>query len=92
MTHKVFLAAAASVAFFVSAGVSSAFPVMPNLAMQKSAVRSVTFWGQAFPYGYNWSLARACTRYETVETSRGPVTRRVWVCGGRYKGAVSYRN
>ena len=42
------------------------------------------FWGEAFPYGYNWSRVRACTRYEPVETERGVRMEKVWVCGGRW--------
>jgi hypothetical protein len=41
------------------------------------------FWGEAFPYGYRWSLVRACTRYEPVDTARGVVMEKVWVCGDR---------
>lgn len=91
MTHKVFLAATAAIALFVSAGAGVAFPVAPMQAAPTTAVTKVTFWGESFPYGYRWSLARACTRYETVETSRGPVMQRVWVCGQRRGGMVSYK-
>jgi hypothetical protein len=38
------------------------------------------FWGNTFPYGYRWSLVRACERRELVETPRGPRWQRVWVC------------
>jgi hypothetical protein len=38
------------------------------------------FWGNTFPYGYRWSLVRACERRELVATSRGPRWQRVWVC------------
>jgi hypothetical protein len=80
MTHKVFLAAAAAVAFFVSAEAGVAFPVAPISTARSIGVTKVTFWARPFPYGYAWSLARACTRHVPVETSRGLVTQRVWVC------------
>lgn len=88
MAHKGFLAAAAAVALFVSSGVGGAFPMVP---MQVTPTTKVTFWGDSFPHGYRWSLARACTRYETFETSRGPVMQRIWVCGHRREAVVSYR-
>jgi hypothetical protein len=91
MTHKVYLAATAAIALFASAGASVASPIIPMQAAPAAAVTKVTFWAKSFPYRYNWSLARACTRYETVETSRGPVTERVWVCGHRRGRVVSYR-
>jgi hypothetical protein len=91
MTHKVFLAATAAVTLFVSAGAGVAFPVAPMQAAPMAAVTKVTFWGKSFPYRYRWSLARACTRYETVETSKGPVMERVWVCGQRRGRVVSYK-
>lgn len=91
MTHKVFLAATAVITLFVSAGAGAAFPVAPMQAASTTAVTKVTFWGEPFPYGYRWRVARGCTRYETVETSRGPVMERVWVCGHRRGRLVSYR-
>lgn len=41
------------------------------------------FWGKPFPYGYRWSVVKACTRYEPVETARGVRMEKVWVCGAR---------
>lgn len=41
------------------------------------------FWGEPFPYGYRWSVARACTRYEPVDTAHGVRMKKVWVCGYR---------
>jgi hypothetical protein len=38
------------------------------------------FWGHPYPFGYAWSLDRACTRFEPVETPHGTRTERVWVC------------
>jgi hypothetical protein len=49
----------------------------------QSNLQQVSFWGRPFPYGYNWSLVRACTRYEPVETAHGTRTQRVWVCRER---------
>jgi hypothetical protein len=45
----------------------------------------VTFWGEAFPYGYDWSIERACTRYEPFETPHGTEVRRVWVCNDKLR-------
>lgn len=91
MTHKLFLAATAAIALFASSNAGVALPVAPLQAAPTIAVTKVTFWAKPFPYGYRWSYARACTRYETVETSRGPVMQRVWVCGQRREAVVSYR-
>ena len=41
------------------------------------------FSGEAYPYGYRWSLVRACTRYEPVETEHGTRMEKVWVCADR---------
>ncbi len=101
MTHKAILAAVAAVGLLAFSGASNAFPVAPIQAdtaagLQHPNVQQVTFWGRAFPYGYTWSVTRACTRYVPVETARGTVMRRVWVCGryGHYRNGavVSYRN
>jgi hypothetical protein len=91
MIQKVLLAATAAIALFVSTGAGVAFPVAPMQVGPTTAVTKVTFWGEPFPYGYRWRVARGCTRYETVETSRGPVMQRVWVCGPRRGRVVSYR-
>jgi hypothetical protein len=91
MTHKLVLVAAAAMALVASVGAGVAFPVAPMQAAPTAAVTKVTFWGKSFPYRYRWSLARACTRYETVETSKGPVMERVWVCGQRRGRVVSYK-
>lgn len=94
MTHKVFLAATAATFLFVSAGSGVAFPVAPMRTAEPTGVSKISFWGKPFPYRYRWSLARACTRHEPVETSRGPVMKRVWVCvqrPGRRETVVSYR-
>ncbi len=91
MMYKVFLATTAAIVLFVSAGAGQAFPIAPLETARPADVTKVTFWGQAFPYGYRWSAARACMRYETIETSRGRVTQRVWVCGRHREAVVSYR-
>ena len=93
MTRKVFLAAVIAVTLGASTQLASAFPAARLNAVSQPGIEKITFWGRAFPYQYNWSLVRACTRYETVETSRGPVMKRVWVCNaGRGGAVVSYRN
>jgi len=91
MAQKMLLAATAAIALFISAGAGVAFPAAPMQTVQPTSITKVTFWARSFPYGYRWSLARACTRYESVETSRGPVIQRVWVCGHRRDTVVSYR-
>lgn len=47
------------------------------------------FWGENFPYGYRWSIVRACERHEQVDTPRGPRWERVWVC--RIPRHLAYR-
>lgn len=101
MTHKVILAAVAAVGLLAFSDAGNAFPVASmqaasSASVQRANVQQVTFWGRAFPYRYTWSVTRACTRYVPVETARGTVMRRVWVCGryGHYRNGavVSYRN
>ena len=58
---------------------ASAMPVSKNVASGGTAF-GVTFWGEPFPYGYSWSVVRACARYLTVGGPRGPRVERVWVC------------
>jgi len=90
MLNKVLVAATAAFALSVSAGAGIAFPAIPMQGGQSSSnVQQVTFWAKPFPHRYNWSLARACTRYEPVETARGTVMQRVWVCEDRRR--YSYR-
>jgi hypothetical protein len=91
MKHKVILAAVAAVSLLAFASAGHAFPIAPMQAAQSSDIQQVTVWGKPFPYGYTWRLARACTRYVPVETSRGTVMRRAWVCRGRGRAVVSYR-
>lgn len=94
MTRNAVLTAVSAVMLAASVQVASAFPAASLTQVAKPPVEKVTFWGRPFPYHYNWSLVRACTRYETVETARGPVTKRVWVCDvhQRTGAVVSYRN
>ncbi len=94
MTRNAVLTAVTAVTLAASVQVASAFPAASLAQVSQPAVEKVTFWGRPFPYYYNWSLVRACTRYETVVTSRGPVTKRVWVCDVHQRGGavVSYRN
>lgn len=94
MTHKALLTATIAVFVGTSVQFASAFPAAQWSTLSQPAVEKVTFWGRSFPYHYSWSLAEACTRYETVETPRGPVTKRVWVCSvnGPRDAVVSYRN
>lgn len=94
MSRKVLLAITVAATLGASSQFASAFPAAPLQSLAQPRVEKVTFWGRAFPYRYNWSLVRACTRYETVETSRGPVMKRVWVCTVNPRGevVVSYRN
>ena len=86
MMYKNVLAAATVLGLFSSSGSSMAFTVDQLRAVPQSfAVQQVTFWGHPFPYGYNWSLARACTRYVPVETAHGTRLQRVWVCRQRWR-------
>lgn len=94
MIRNALLATVTAVTLGASVQFAFAFPAAPLTSVSQPAVEKVTFWGRPFPYYYNWSLVRACTRYETVETAKGPVTKRVWVCdvGQRGGPVVSYRN
>lgn len=81
MKHKLLLGVTASLVLSASTGSGFAFPSAPIYAPQRLAtVQRVTFWGDAFPFGYDWSIVRACTRYEQVETANGTEMKRVWVC------------
>ena len=83
MMHKVVLAITVAAMLCGSTVSGTAFTVAPLVAAPSlSDVHSVTFWGQPFPYGYNWSRERACTRHLPVETPQGHTSwQRVWVCG-----------
>jgi hypothetical protein len=83
MAHKVLPAALAAIALYVSAGSCVAFPANPIRSAENSSVQQVTFWARPFPYRYNWSFVRACTRYELLEGARGPRMHRIWVCDAR---------
>lgn len=75
----------------LSPNVALAFPISSPAALHDGLVRKVTFWGHPFPYGYTWSLARACTRYIPVETAHGVRSERVWVCRQRFRGRVALK-
>lgn len=92
MTHKVILLPALAAGLLAFAPPAPAAPLAPIKTTPASVLQEVTFWGEPFPYGYNWDRTRACTQYETVDTGRGLVTRRVWVCGQEKPPVVSYRN
>lgn len=84
MRIKGFLTAVAFVLVSVSASQSMTLRVRPVVPAEAiSGLEQVTFLGRAFPYRYNWSRIRACTRFEPVETSRGMRMQRIWVCAGR---------
>jgi hypothetical protein len=87
--QKVMLAAAVATMVLSGASASQAFPGVPidTVKVGSSAIQRVTFWGHPFPYGYNWSLVRACTRYVPVETAHGTRPQRVWVCAARKRGS-----
>jgi hypothetical protein len=81
MIRKGLSVAVVFVALTASSGSALALTSAPLHAVPLSAgVHQVTFWARPFPYFYNWSLVRACTRYEPVETARGTRLQRVWVC------------
>jgi len=81
------------IAFFLSAFLVSGFGLQAASAADLSVYRyggngvgtfhSLGFWGEPFPYGYRWSVVRACTRYEPIDTAHGVRMEKVWVCGGR---------
>jgi hypothetical protein len=82
MKHKLLSAATVLLALGASVGSGAAFPSTPiHVSQALASIQRVTFWGDAFPYGYSWSVVRACTRYEPVETAQGTQMQRVWVCG-----------
>jgi ABC-type glycerol-3-phosphate transport system substrate-binding protein len=79
--QRLVLAAITALAMAAAAGPGSAMPAASLQALKAdSSVQRVTFWARPFPHGYRWSLVRACTRYETIETPRGPRLHRIWVC------------
>jgi hypothetical protein len=85
--QRLVLAAITALTIAAAAGPSLAMPAAPLHGLgADSSVQRVTFWGRPFPYGYRWSLVRACTRYETVETPHGPRLHRIWVCAGPKRG------
>jgi len=86
MKHKRLLSIAAVFAFFAASGSVWAFTMDQLQFVRRSGpVQQVTFWGRPFPYGYNWSLVRACTRYLPVETAQGTRLQRVWVCRAKWR-------
>lgn len=92
MTQKVLVLTTLAVGLLATAGPALAAPLAPVQLKPAGLVQTVTFWGETFPYGYNWDQKRACTHYETVDTGRGLVTQAVWVCGPEKRPVVSYRN
>ena len=99
MSSKVVGGLAAAAILFL-AGSSAAYSA--DMSVSRSKVYSSSrglgtrhelgFWGNPFPYGYRWSIVRACERHEMVETPRGPRWHRVWGCriprrlANRYEG------
>jgi hypothetical protein len=84
--QRLVLGATAALIMAAATGPSLALPAAPLHAVKADPViQQVAFWGRPFPYRYNWSLVRACTRYETIETPRGPRLHRIWVCAGRHR-------
>lgn len=92
MTQKVVVLTTLALGLLAFATPALAAPVAPVKSGSAGLVQAVTFWGETFPYGYNWNQKRACTHYETVDTGRGVVTQAVWVCGPEKRPVVSYRN
>jgi hypothetical protein len=53
-----------------------------------SMATAISFWGRPYPYGYaGWG---PCVRYERIETERGIMSRRVWICSrsGAYRRPI----
>jgi hypothetical protein len=86
MMHKALLVVAASIVLCALAKPGHAFPAASIHASQgRQNLQQISFWGEAFPYGYNWSVVRACTGYEPVETTQGTRMQRVWVCAEKWR-------
>lgn len=74
------IAALTAMFFMLSSGSGMAFMAASPQLLPSSKASLISFRGETFPYRYNWSIRRACTRYEPVETARGTILRRTWVC------------
>ncbi len=60
----------------------------PMTALIGPPVKFVSFWGKPFPFGYAYFPGQ-CYLHVRVETRKGWVWRRVWICtelGGRGYG------
>lgn len=62
-------------------GAANAMPIAPAAmtALDGPPVKSVSFWGQPFPYGYAYYRGQ-CYSYVPVETPTGYVWKRVFIC------------
>lgn len=81
MMPKIAVAISLAAILSTSSISATAAPAAALFVQAPSQTQKVTFWGRPFPYGYNWSLVRACTRYEPVESASGRTHwQRVWVC------------
>jgi len=83
MNYKLIAMAGLAVMVSLASYPASAGPAVGPHKISAPVAESVSFRGTAFPHYYNWSRVRACTRYEHVETPRGIVLSRVWVCAHR---------
>jgi hypothetical protein len=85
--RAVILGAMMTVGCLATAG---AAPIAPSAmtALITPAAESVSFWGWPFPFGYRY-MPGQCYMRAHVETPRGLVWRRVFICtepGGRGYG------
>jgi hypothetical protein len=72
-------------AFIAGGSLATAYgaPMTPSAMMQPTSPPDlVSFWGLPFPFGFTYQPGQ-CYIWQTVETPRGPVVRRVWVCTER---------
>ncbi len=82
MAYRLTLGLVAALLLLVSVGhrVLAADQAVRGAGRVVGTQAELGFWGRPFPIGYNWSLERACSRYEPVESDRGTRMERVWVC------------
>jgi hypothetical protein len=89
MAQKIALGLIAAIVLGISAPKMALAADMGRSSRSIGTVQHLGFWGEPFPYGYRWSLVRACSRYESEETSHGTKWHHVWVCD--VKAGYAYR-
>ena len=82
MVHKSLRAVIVGVLMTIGClGAVYAAPIAPTAmtALSSPAVKLVSFWGRAYPWGYAYYPGQ-CYTYVPVETPTGQIWRRVWIC------------